>query len=41
MELLSACDATEASELTFETWSNRSWLIKFSEWLLAAFRFVM
>jgi len=41
MELLFACDATEASELTFETWSNRSWLIKFSEWLLAAFRFVM
>ena len=41
MELLFACDATEVSELTLTSWSNRSWLIKFSEKLLAPFRFVM
>jgi cardiolipin synthase len=41
MELLFACDATEVSELTLAAWSNRSWLIKFSEKLLAPFRFMM
>jgi cardiolipin synthase len=41
MELLFACDATEVAELTFAVWSNRSWLIKFSEKLLAPFRFIM
>jgi cardiolipin synthase len=41
MELLFACDATEAVELTLAVWHNRSWLIKFSEKLLAPFRFIM
>ena len=41
MERLFACDATEVEELTLAAWGNRSWLIKFSEKLLAPFRFVM
>lgn len=41
MELLFAYDATYVEELTLDAWHNRSWLIKFSEKLLAPFRFVM
>ncbi|HLZ81042.1 MAG TPA: phospholipase D-like domain-containing protein [Ktedonobacteraceae bacterium] len=41
MELLFACDATNVSELTLGAWLNRSWLIKFSEKLLAPYRFLL
>jgi cardiolipin synthase len=41
MELLFACDATDVAELTLAAWRNRSWVIKFSEKLLAPYRFVM
>jgi cardiolipin synthase A/B len=41
MERLFDCDATEVAELTLTAWGNRSWLIKFSETLLAPFRFIM
>ena len=41
MELLFACDATEVAELTLAAWRNRSWLIKFSEKLLAPYRFML
>ncbi len=41
MELLFACDAADVEELTLEAWRNRGWLIKFSEKLLAPFRFIM
>jgi cardiolipin synthase len=41
MELLFACDATDVSELTLAAWHNRGWLIKFSERLLAPYRFML
>jgi cardiolipin synthase A/B len=41
VELLFECDATEVEELTSDIWYNRRWLIKFSEKLLAPFRFMM
>jgi cardiolipin synthase A/B len=41
MELLFECDATEIEELTPDLWHRRGWLVKFSEKLLAPFRFAM